>query len=55
LINFHCLARSVVLEEQGQLEEYGRIFADMPMIGFSTYGEQYLGHVSETSTMVLFT
>ena len=54
LINFHCRARSIVLEEQGQVEEYMRIFADMPMIGFSTYGEQYLGHINVTSTMVLF-
>lgn len=54
LINFHCRARSVVLEEQGRVEEYMDIFADVPMIGFSTYGEQYLGHVNVTSTMVVF-
>ncbi|MCB0193608.1 MAG: FIST C-terminal domain-containing protein [Anaerolineae bacterium] len=55
LIHFHCLARTVVLEEQGQMEEYAGIFADIPTVGFCTYGEQYLGHVSETSTMLLFT
>ncbi|MBE7553362.1 MAG: FIST C-terminal domain-containing protein [Anaerolineales bacterium] len=55
LINFHCLARTVVLEQQKQLEEYGRIFTDIPTVGFCTYGEQYLGHMSETSVMVFFT
>ncbi len=55
LINFHCFYRTIVLEQQGQMEAYGNIFADIPMIGFSTYGEQYLGHVNQSSTMLLFT
>jgi hypothetical protein len=54
LINFNCLFRTIVLTEQGQLEEYGKIFTDIPMIGFSTYGEQYLGHMNETAAMVIF-
>ena len=55
LINFHCIFRTLQLAQEGQLEEYGRIFADIPMIGFSTYGEQYLGHINQSSTMLLFT
>jgi hypothetical protein len=55
LINFHCIFRTLQLQQEGQLEEYGKLFADIPMIGFSTYGEQYLGHINQTSTMLIFT
>jgi len=26
----------------------------IPAVGFSTYGEQYLGHVNQTSTILVF-
>jgi len=54
IINFHCILRTLELEGKGQTEEYGSIFADIPTIGFSTYGEQYIGHVNQTSTMLVF-
>lgn len=54
LINFHCILRTLDLEEKGQTEQYGGIFKDIPTIGFSTYGEEYLGHINQTSTMLVF-
>lgn len=54
IVNFHCILRTLDLERQGQTEAYGRIFADIPTIGFSTYGEEYVGHINQTSTMLLF-
>ncbi len=54
LINFHCILRTQDLRKQKRCEEYGAIFAGMPAIGFSTYGEEYLGHINQTSTMLLF-
>jgi len=54
LINFHCILRTLELEQRDQMEDYGKIFADIPTIGFSTYGEAYLGHINQTSTMLLF-
>lgn len=55
IINFHCILRTLELEQKGQTEAYGQIFADIPTIGFSTYGEEYIGHVNQTSTMLVFT
>ncbi|MBU0982142.1 FIST C-terminal domain-containing protein [Patescibacteria group bacterium] len=53
IINFHCILRTLELENKGQTEAYGEIFTDIPTIGFSTYGEQYIGHVNQTSTMLV--
>lgn len=55
LIHFNCCFRALQLEQWGQWEEYGKLFAGIPTVGFSTYGEQYLGHINQTSTMLIFT
>lgn len=54
IINFHCILRTLELEQKNQTKEYGKIFSDIPTIGFSTYGEEYLGHINQTSTMLVF-
>ncbi len=54
VINFHCILRTLELEAKGLTESYGKIFTDVPTIGFSTYGEEYIGHVNQTSTMLVF-
>jgi hypothetical protein len=54
IINFHCILRTLELESKNITEEYARIFSDIPTIGFSTYGEAFLGHVNQTSTMLVF-
>lgn len=54
LINFNCILRTLELEQKDQTEAYGKIFSDIPMIGFSTYGEEYLGHMNQTATILLF-
>lgn len=54
MINFHCILRTLELEEKGLTEAYGQLFADIPTIGFSTYGEQYIGHINQTSTILVF-
>ncbi len=55
VINFHCILRTLELEQKGLTEAYGQIFSEIPTIGFSTYGEEYIGHVNQTSTMLVFT
>ena len=54
VVNFHCILRTLELKDKDQTEEYGKIFSSVPTVGFSTYGESYIGHINQTATMVLF-
>jgi hypothetical protein len=54
LINFNCILRTLDLEARKQTADYGKLFAKIPAIGFSTYGEAYLGHINQTATMLVF-
>lgn len=53
LINFNCILRTLELRKKGLDQAYGRLFERVPTVGFSTYGEAYLGHVNQTATMLL--
>jgi hypothetical protein len=54
IVDFHCILRTLQLRAEKRSPAYGAIFADLPAIGFSTYGEAYLGHINQTSTMLVF-
>lgn len=54
LIDFHCILRTLELRQKSLCDAYGKIFTSVPMIGFSTYGEEYIGHINQTSTILLF-
>jgi len=54
IINFNCILRTLELQQKGLTLEYGALFSDVPTIGFSTYGEQYIGHMNQTATMLVF-
>lgn len=53
IINFNCILRTLELEKNGQTQAYADLFKEIPTVGFSTYGEQYIGHINQTATMVL--
>ena len=53
IVNFHCILRTLELEAKEQTQEYGELFSDIPMVGFSTYGESYIGHINQTSTILV--
>ncbi|NTV89764.1 MAG: hypothetical protein HGA22_05300 [Clostridiales bacterium] len=54
IIDFQCVLRTNELRKKNLLSQYGCIFGDIPNIGFSTYGEEYIGHMNQTSTMLMF-
>ena len=54
LIVFNCILRTLQLQEEDQCEAFGALFAKTPSVGFSTYGEAYVGHVNQTATMLAF-
>jgi hypothetical protein len=54
IIDFQCILRTLQLREEKRCDDYGAIFAGIPTVGFSTCGEAYLGHINQTSTMLVF-
>lgn len=54
MINFQCIHRILELERNNLLNEYTEIFKDIPTAGFSAYGEQFIGHMNQSSTMLVF-
>lgn len=54
IINFDCIERSFELKKNKLEKQYGEIFSDIPTIGFSTYGEEFIGHLNQTATMLVF-
>ena len=53
IINLNCILRTLELEKKGQSETYGKLFTGIPTIGFSTYGEEYIGHINQTATLLV--
>jgi hypothetical protein len=54
IINFNCILRTLELNQKNLAVDYGNLFSFTPTIGFSTYGEQYIGHINQTATMLAF-
>jgi hypothetical protein len=54
IVEFQCVNRTQELESHGQNRAYAELFAGIPTIGLATYGESYVGHMNQTSTLLLF-
>lgn len=54
IINFNCILRTLELKDKKQTVAYGKLFSDIPTIGFSTYGESYISHINQTATLLIF-
>ena len=53
IVDFNCCLRILELTRKNQLGAYSKIYGNTPAVGFSTYGESYIGHINQTSTMLL--
>lgn len=54
LLVFNCILRTLQLEDENLTGEYGMVFNQIPTVGFSTYGESFIGHMNQTATMLAF-
>jgi len=54
IINIDCVLRTLELAQKQQVAEYGKLFSDIPTIGFNSYGEIYLSSLNQTATMLVF-
>jgi hypothetical protein len=54
IINFQCIHRTLELERKNLLKQYAEVFKDIPTIGFSAHGEQFIGHLNYLSAMLVF-
>lgn len=54
IINFNCILRTLEIEQKQLNEKHKAVFSDIPNIGFSTYGESFIGHINQTATMIVF-
>ncbi|HCC07916.1 MAG TPA: hypothetical protein DEP72_07175 [Clostridiales bacterium] len=53
IFEFICILRTLELVNSGKEQEYAKLFEGSNKIGFSTYGEEFLGHMNQTSTMLI--
>ena len=51
---FNCILRRLELDASGQTQEFVDVFRGVPVAGFHSYGESWLGHMNQTLTGVLF-
>ncbi len=54
ILCFNCGFRQLELKEKNQLDDYGKIFKDIPTVGFNCYGECYIGHINQSAVMIIF-
>jgi len=53
-VMFNCVLRRLQMDAEGSREQFVRSFGGLPLAGFHTYGETWLGHVNQTLTGVVF-
>ena len=53
IVDFYCSLRNLELKRKNLFEAYSGLNHDVEAIGFATYGESYIGHMNQTSTMLL--
>ncbi|MDR1613918.1 MAG: hypothetical protein LBT97_14245 [Planctomycetota bacterium] len=54
VITATCALLAVQLRTAGEEREYGGLFRDIPTVGLASYGEIYVGVVSQSAAMIVF-
>ena len=54
LLVFNCILRYLDAKDRNIVDALGSCYGIAPAAGFNTYGEQYLGHINQTATIVCF-
>ncbi|MCE1249004.1 MAG: FIST C-terminal domain-containing protein [Firmicutes bacterium] len=54
MLMFNCILRTLEIKSKNLVDEYAEIYKNIPTIGFSTYGEAFLGHINQTATILTF-
>jgi hypothetical protein len=54
MLRFDCCYRWKLLKDQNEIEEYANLFKGIPVVGFCTFGEHYIGPVTQTATFLIF-
>lgn len=54
MLVFNCILRYLDAKNQNITGPLGQCYGVVPAAGFNTYGEQYLGHINQTATIVAF-
>lgn len=53
-VMFNCILRRLQMDAEGTAGRFVESFGGVPLAGFHTYGETWLGHVNQTLTGVVF-
>ena len=54
ILHINCISRHGKILEEGKVEEFAKLFAGYPSVGFSSHGEIYIAIANQTSTMLVF-
>jgi len=54
IININCILRTLEITQKNLVGDYEVLFSGIPTVGLSSYGEQYIGHINQTATMLVF-
>lgn len=52
MVVFNCILRHLEMESRGITRDFVASFGARHFVGFSTYGEQYVGHVNQTAIVL---
>jgi hypothetical protein len=53
MLVFSCILIFLELQAKNQVDAYGQLFTKFPTVGFNTYGESFIGHITQTATILI--